>query len=226
MIVYGKQIFFYILEKHNYLINHIYLAKEIDNKSFKNILKLGKKIIKLDSKKAQAMSRGGNHQGFLLDIKPINLSNLNEIKEFNFILVLVNITDIGNIGAIIRTAYALGVEAVIISGLKNLKLEAIARSSSGAIFDIPIVLYRETLSLINELKQSNFYLYGADMGGEDINKIEIVKSKKALFLGSEGEGLSNRVKSKMDKIVAIKMEREFESLNVSVSAGIFCDRMR
>lgn len=225
MIVYGKQIFNYITNNHPNLINEVYLAKEIDKKLFYQISKLNHKIVKLDPKKAQSLSRGGNHQGFLLDIEELKFSNFSDLKKFDFLLVLHSVTDVGNIGAIIRSAYSLGVDGIIISGVNSIKSEGVIRSSSGAAFELPIVLYKNTLDLANELKQVGFYLYGADMGGDDVRDVEIVK-KKALFLGSEGEGLTKRVIEKMDKMVSIKMERDFESLNVSVAAALLCDRIR
>ena len=225
MIVFGKQIFMYILEKYPKLIKNIYLAKEIDKKIFSKIGRLNQKIIKLDFKKAQAMSRGGNHQGFLLEIEPYEFSHFDSLKKQNFLLVLHGITDVGNIGAIVRSAYSLGVDGIIISGIKNIKIDAVARSSSGALFDMPIAMMQNELDTINELKQVGFTLYGADKSGIDIRSTEITL-KKALFMGSEGEGLSNKLLKKMDKLLSIKMEREFESLNVSVATAILCDRMR
>ena len=225
MIVYGKQIFNYIINNHPNLINEIFLAKEIDRKLFLKISKLNHKIIKLDPKKAQSLSRGGNHQGFLLNIEELSFTDFSDLKKFNFLLILHSITDVGNIGAIVRSAYSLGVDGIVISGVNSIKIEGVVRSSSGAIFELPIAFYKNTLNLANELKQVGFYLYGADMSGEDIRDIKIMK-KKALFLGSEGEGLTKRVIEKLDKIVSIKMEREFESLNVSVAAALLCDRIR
>ncbi|HIP60630.1 MAG TPA: 23S rRNA (guanosine(2251)-2'-O)-methyltransferase RlmB, partial [Campylobacterales bacterium] len=113
MIVYGKQIFFYIAEKHPDLIEEIYLAKEVDKKLFSKVNGLGKKIIKLDTMKAQSLARGGNHQGFLLKIKYIEYAEITDLKKEDFLLVLVGLTDVGNIGAIIRSAYALGVKGVV-----------------------------------------------------------------------------------------------------------------
>ena len=171
------------------------------------------------------MARGGNHQGFLLKVKPYEFVDLKDIKKEDFILILWNITDVGNIGAIVRSAYSLGVGGIVISGVGSINLEAVARTSSGALFDMPIVLQKDLLSFLNELKQLGFTTYGADMSGEDIRNIK-VSSKKALVLGSEGEGLSAKVLKSCDKKVKIQMQREFDSLNVSVASAILCDRMR
>lgn len=91
MIVYGKQIFFYILEYHKDCINELYLAKECDKITFSKIAKSGFKIKKLDFKTAQAYAKGGNHQGFLLDIKESSFANLNEIKKMILLLCFMEL---------------------------------------------------------------------------------------------------------------------------------------
>jgi 23S rRNA (guanosine2251-2'-O)-methyltransferase len=225
MIIYGKQIFLYVLERYPDLIEEVYLSKELDKKLFSKIGKLGKPIVKLDAKKAQAMARGGNHQGMFLKIEDIAFTPFSSLKKDDFIIVLHGITDVGNIGAIIRSAYALGVDSIIVSGLKSLPLEALVRTSSGAIFEMPIALFHDTATLINELKQAGFTTYAATMDGEDVRNMTF-EGKKVLVMGSEGEGLPAKIVSKCDKKVAIRMQRAFDSLNVSVAAAILCDRMR
>ncbi len=222
MIVYGKQIVLYVLEKHPDLIEELIFSKEIDSKLFSKFLKLGKKVIRIDNKKAQALSKGGNHQGFFLRLKEFEYSPIKELKDMNFILVLDGLTDVGNIGAITRTAYSLGLDGIIASNVKTLNNSGIIRTSSGAMLDMPFSLYPKTLDLANELIQSGFTLIGATMDGVDLKKYgKITKDDKvALFLGSEGSGISPKVAKKLDLKVSIGMEHEFDSLNVSVAAGI------
>ncbi|PAF47018.1 23S rRNA (guanosine(2251)-2'-O)-methyltransferase RlmB [Helicobacter sp. 12S02232-10] len=224
MIVYGKQIVLHLLERHSDLVEEIYLAKEIDTKTFAFIAKNNRRILRTDLKKAQAMARGGNHQGFLAKIIPPLPISLKEIKKYNKVLVLCGITDVGNIGAIFRTAYCLGVEAVVLGLSENFSYEGVIRASVGAMLDIPFCVCKNILDLINEFKNENIYCYGADIMGEDIKNITI-QDKWALFLGSEGEGLNKKILSKLDKIVSIRMKGDFNSLNVSVAAGILINRM-
>jgi len=224
MIVYGKQIFFYIVEKHPELIEEIYLAKDLDKKLFSKVNNLGQKIIRLDTMKAQALARGGNHQGFLLKIKYIEYAEITDLKKEDFLLVLVGLTDVGNIGAIIRSAYALGVKGVVISGTK-INLEGIVRSSVGTLLDMPVALFSDTATLVNELKQLGFKTYAADMTGEDVRDVTF-SDKKVLLMGSEGTGLPNRIIKACDTKIKIAMDNEFDSLNVSAAAAILCDRMR
>lgn len=222
MIIYGKQIVLYVLENHPNSIEEVMFSKEIDQKVFSKFLKLGKKIIKLDNKKAQGLAHGGNHQGFFLKLKEFEYTPINEMKNNNFIVVLDGLTDVGNIGAITRTAYALGINGVVASGVKSLNESGVIRTSSGAMMDMPFSLYPNSLDLANELKQSGYALIGATMDGTDLKKYGTITKddRVALFLGSEGEGLSRKLISKLDLKVSIGMDNNFDSLNVSVAAGI------
>ncbi len=225
MIVYGKQVVLYIAQKYPDLIEEIYLAKDIDKNIFHKLSRIGKKMIKLDFKKAQSLARGGNHQGFLLKIGEIESASLERLKRESFLLVLVGLSDVGNIGAIIRTAYALGVDGVIVSGVSSFNLEGVIRTSSGAALDMPILHYKDTLSLLNELGQVGFERIAADMSGVDVTQ-EHFQNPKVLLVGSESEGIPAKVLRGCDKIVKIKMQRPFDSLNVSAATAILCDRMR
>lgn len=224
MIIYGKQIFLHILYKMPQIIEKVYLAKECDKKLFSHVKRLNVPILNLDFKKAQALAKGRNHQGFLAQIKPLEFCNFEDIKSAKFIMMLCGVSDVGNIGAICRSAYAFGVDALIISGVKSVSFEDIIRTSSGAALEQAIVLQPDTLGAINELKQSGFYVYCADAKGEDVKKVSI-KEKALLLMGSEGDGISRKIMQKSDKIVKINMVRDFNSLNVSVAAAILCDRM-
>ncbi|MFK5881617.1 MAG: 23S rRNA (guanosine(2251)-2'-O)-methyltransferase RlmB [Sulfurospirillum sp.] len=224
MIIYGKQLFLYILQNYPHKLLKVQLSKKCDQKLFNRIKNVCDDVSLVDNKKAQALSHGGNHQGFIAHITDLDFKEFKEVKNSDFLLILQGITDVGNIGAILRSAYAFGVDAVIISGIKSINLEAIIRTSSGAAFEMPVVMEPNTLDLINELKQTNFKIYGADVNGKDIKDIKFT-SKTALMMGSEGEGIPNKIKSKLDEIVSIKMAREFDSLNVSAATAILCDRI-
>jgi 23S rRNA (guanosine2251-2'-O)-methyltransferase len=224
MIIYGKQVCLYALKSHSNIIKTVYIAKKgiLPQKIYDQYKD---KIKFLENKWAQQMSRGGNHQGILIEIEGFSYSSLETLKQNNFIVVLDKLTDSGNIGAIIRTAFALGVDGVIATGVKSLNLASITRTSSGALLDMPFAIIPNTLDVLNELKQVGFRIYGASMDGIPLDKYQF-ESKKVLILGSEGEGISKRVKDKIDKMVSIEMKRKFDSLNVSVAAGILIERMR
>jgi len=224
MIIYGKQVCLHALIEHESEIKTVYIAKKgiLPQKLYDQYKD---KIKFLEEKWAQSMAKGGNHQGLLLEMNEFRQSDLTTMKKNSFILVLDTLTDTGNIGAIVRTAYALGVDGIIVSGVKHLNFSAIARTSSGALLDMPLVIIPNILDVLNELKQVEFKIYGASMEGVSLQECAF-NEKKVLLMGSEGKGISKRAKSKIDTMVKIEMQREFDSLNVSAAAAIFIDRMR
>ena len=217
MIIYGKRVVEYIIQKHPDIVKEILIAKKLSKNELKKFKKY--KINYIDNKLAQKISHNGNHQGFFakIDFTP---------QEWDIqgdkILVLDNITDMGNLGAITRTAYAIGIDLLIITGIKELKWDRLIRTSAGAAIDMKIINFHNILELINILKTKGYFLIGADLGG----KCKPSKKEKiALILGNEGEGLNKKVKEELNEILTIEMKREFDSLNVSVAAGILIDRI-
>jgi 23S rRNA (guanosine2251-2'-O)-methyltransferase len=225
MIIYGKQPFLYCITNHKERVKRVFLAKEVDKKTFSLIAKAGVKIERLDPMKAQAMAKGGNHQGFLLEVEEYRVCSDRAYVDADFILILSGITDVGNIGSIVRSAYALGVDCIVIHGLKNPNFSTITRSSSGALLDSKIYIKENVLDFVNELKTNDFTIYAATLEGRDVRQVECNK-KKALILGSEGIGLPSRVIKSSHQQVTIQFERVFDSLNVANAAAILLDRMR
>lgn len=225
MLIYGKQPVYYALDRHNDKIQTLYLAKEIDKKEYARLNKMGFALKRIPENAAQAMVRGGNHQGFIAEMEPLESYSNVYLKSCEFVVVLSSITDMGNIGSLVRSAYALGVDAMVISGIRDPNLETIVRTSSGAALDLPILIVHNVHDVMNELKQSGFSLYGAVMDGSDVRNTEF-GGKRALILGNEGEGLSGRVQKGLDHGVTIRMSHDFDSLNVGVAGAILMERMR
>jgi len=224
MIIYGKQLFLHVLKNYPKRLKTVYLAKKCDQKLFSSIANATSTIVRVDNQKAQSLARGGNHQGFIAEIEPLRYSEFSSVKEGKFLVILNELTDVGNIGAIARTAYAFGADGLIVSGIKNVNLESMIRSSSAAIFELPVVLYPNASDMVNELKQVGFTIYGADMDGENVSEVKF-DEKVALVMGSESTGINKKVKSKLDKVISIKMARAFDSLNVSAATAVICDRI-
>jgi len=225
MLIYAKQPIYYLINHHPNKIKTLYLAKELEKKEYSRFMKMGFEVKRIPSDAAGKMCKNATHQGFLAEVEEYKLYDFKTFLDKKFVLVLSGLTDVGNIGAIVRSAYALGVDAIVACGIKKLPLEAILRTSTGALFDMPFSIEVNVHNVMNDLKTSGFTTYGADMGGTDIRDVS-VSPKRALFLGSEGDGLSSRVISKLDKVVSISMSHQFDSLNVSVAGAILMDRMR
>ena len=225
MLIYAKQPVNYVIENYPNKVKTLYLAKELEKKEYSRLMKMGFEVKRIPHEAAQKMCKNANHQGFLAEVDDYELYPFSSFLNKEFILVLSNLTDVGNIGAIVRSAYALGVDGIVVSGIKNLSIEPILRTSTGALFDMPLCVEHNVLNVINDFKTSGFRVYGADMQGKDIRNVKL-EQKRVLVLGSEGEGLTARVVSKLDEAVSIKMSHEFNSLNVSVAGAILMDRMR
>ncbi|WP_459823037.1 23S rRNA (guanosine(2251)-2'-O)-methyltransferase RlmB [Campylobacter concisus] len=223
MIIYGKQLFLHILNKRPQILEEIYLSKECDKKLFSKICGTGKKIIRVDNQKAQSLARGGNHQGFLANVSEFEFSDITELKKLNFIAILYGISDVGNIGAIARSAYALGCEGLVIVA-KSINMQGVLRSSSGAAYEIPIAIFEDGLSLLNELKQFGFKIYATASNGKNVKEMRFA-GKRALVMGSEGEGIPQKALAKCDECIGIKLKEGWDSLNVSAAFAIICDRM-
>ncbi|OUT10582.1 23S rRNA (guanosine(2251)-2'-O)-methyltransferase RlmB [Campylobacter concisus] len=223
MIIYGKQLFLHILNKRPQILEEIYLSKECDKKLFSKICGTGKKIIRVDNQKAQSLARGGNHQGFLANVSEFEFSDIAELKKLNFIAILYGISDVGNIGAIARSAYALGCEGLVIVA-KSINMQGVLRSSSGAAYEIPIAIFEDGLSLLNELKQFGFKIYATASNGKNVKEMKFA-GKRALVMGSEGEGIPQKALAKCDECIGIKLKEGWDSLNVSAAFAIICDRM-
>ena len=223
MIIYGKQVCLHALRRYEAKIETVYVAK-------KGILpqllyeKYQPKIKFLENRWAQAMSKGGNHQGILVEMSEIEPVALEEIKHGDFIIVLDGLTDAGNIGAIVRTAYALGVDGIIATGVKQLNMAAIVRTSSGAMLEMPFLIHSNISDMLNELGQMGFVSYGASMEGDPLEEMTFA-SRRVLILGSEDKGLSKKARSRLDQTLSITMKRTFDSLNVSAAAAIIIHRM-
>jgi len=223
MIIYGKQVCLYALQRYEEKIETVYIAK-------KGILpqplfaQYRSKIKFLENRWAQAMSRGGNHQGILVEMAEIETVSLSQMKQGEFLVLLDGLTDVGNIGAIIRSAYALGVDGVIATGVKQLNLAAVTRTSAGAMLDMPFMFHSNILDLLHELGQQGFISYGASMEGEPLEEIRVAQ-KRLLILGNEERGISKKARSRLDHTLSITMKRPFDSLNVSAAAAILIHRM-
>jgi 23S rRNA (guanosine2251-2'-O)-methyltransferase len=223
MIIYGKQASIYALKHHSEDVEKIYISKKEVLPS-ELLKRFGSRVKITQNRWLQSLTKGGNHQGIAIKMREFAQSTLSQMRDGDFLVVLDGLTDVGNIGSIVRSSYCLGVDGVIACGVNQLNFPAIVRSSSGALLDMPFLVKRNILDILNELKMDGFSLYGASMEGEPIEN-KIFKKRRVLVLGSEDRGISKRAKAKLSETVSIKMQRDFDSLNVSAAAAIIIHRM-
>ncbi|WP_456433093.1 TrmH family RNA methyltransferase [Nitratifractor sp.] len=223
MIVYGKQVCLHVLTRHEGKVRRVYLAKKglLDRDLY---ARYRDRIVPIDNRRAQQLSRGGNHQGILLEIDEYEPADFESLKQGEFLVVLDGLTDAGNIGAIVRTAYALGVDGIVATGVNRLSFPALARTSSGALFEMPVAIRFNILDVLNECAQVGFIRYGATMEGAPVESKHFAR-KRLLVLGSEDKGLGKKTRERLDEAISITMRRPFDSLNVSAAAAIIIHRM-
>lgn len=144
-----------------------------------------------------------------------------ERGESPFIVILDQIQDPQNFGAIIRTAYAAGAHGVIYQDKRAAGITpVVVKSSAGAIEHILLAEVKNINQTIEELKKAGLWIVGADMAGETLYYNADFKGPIGLVIGSEGKGLRRLVKENCDFLVQIPMPGEFSSLNASVAAAI------
>ena len=146
---------------------------------------------------------------------------LKEAKSDQFFLMLDGITDVHNIGAITRTAAAMGVDAIILPKDRTVTITAdVYKTSSGAIESIKIATEVNLVRTVEQLKEAGFWIYGFEEDGkQDLYKADL-KGKVCCIVGGEDTGIRRLLKENCDAILKIPMKGDVQSLNSSVSAGI------
>ena len=138
----------------------------------------------------------------------------------DFVLVLDHLEDPHNFGAIIRTCAAAGINSIIIPKDRSVKVtDVVVKTSVGMIENVKIVMVNNIVNAINKLKDLGYFIYAADMDGENYKTVDYA-GKKVLVVGNEGDGISRLTRENSDVIVSIPINKNVESLNASVAAGI------
>lgn len=173
------------------------------------------------------LSETGKHQGVIAYTAAYEYAEVADIlaaahskKEPPFIVLLDNIEDPHNLGAIIRTANLAGAHGVIIPKNRAAGLTAaVARTSAGALNYTPVAKVTNLGNTIEELKKEGLWFVCADMNGTTMYQLDLT-GPIGLVIGSEGEGVGRLVREKCDFIASIPMKGEIDSLNASVAAGV------
>lgn len=223
MLVYGKNVVNEILN-NNIKVFKVFLDNNFKDEELLNkINKLNLKKFHIDKNKLDKMCNNSSNQGIALDIeeyKYLNMDNVIEDSESNFIVMLDSIEDPHNFGAIIRTCECAGVNYIIIPKNRSVSVNStVYKTSAGALSKIKIVEVTNLNNTISKLKSLGYWIYGADMNGKDYKTIDF-SGKTCLVIGNEGHGLKKLVSDSCDEIVSIPMKGKLNSLNASVAAGI------
>uniref|UniRef100_UPI002F3521CE 23S rRNA (guanosine(2251)-2'-O)-methyltransferase RlmB n=1 Tax=Planktothrix serta TaxID=1678310 RepID=UPI002F3521CE len=174
------------------------------------------------------LTQGANHQGIAAQISPYTYKDLNELIETAkaassqpVIIVADGIQDPHNLGAIIRTAEAIGAQGLIVPQRRAVGITStVMKVAAGSLETFPVARVINLSRALEDLKAAGFWIYGALATAEKTLSTVEFKGAIALVVGSEGEGLSHLIEQNCDVLVSIPLSGETASLNVSVATGM------
>lgn len=181
----------------------------------------------VEKERLSQLSETGRHQGVVAFAAAYEYSEVEDMLklaeekgEDPFIILLDNIEDPHNLGAIIRTANLAGAHGVVIPKRRAVGLTAtVAKTSAGALNYTPVAKVTNIVKTMEELKKKGMWFVCADMGGTTMYDLNL-KGSIGLVIGNEGEGVSRLVRENCDFIASIPMKGDIDSLNASVAAGV------
>ena len=212
-------------------IDKILVAKGEKNGAVVGILAKAREkqilVKEVDRTKLDYVCGNETHQGIVAFAAVREYSTVEEILDYAaergeapFLMVLDEVEDPHNLGAIIRTAECAGVHGVIIPKRRSAGLSyTVGKASAGAVEYMRVARVTNISVLIDELKSKGIWVYGADMNGTDYSECDF-SGACAIVIGNEGKGISRLVREKCDVIVSLPMKGKINSLNASVAAGI------
>lgn len=177
--------------------------------------------------KLQSLSRA-NHQGVLAYTGLITYYQVQEVIDFIFskgeeplLLILENVTDVRNLGAIARSALGLGVHAIIFPKKESAAVNDVAvKISAGALLNIPLCRVDNLVAAVKDIKNNGIRILGLDGKSDTFVEDAETRGPLALVAGSEDEGISNAVVRLCDQLIKLPMNPELESYNVSVATAL------
>lgn len=210
-------------------INSILIASGGHNKQIHEIIELAKErrvpVKEVPSSKLNAVSENRSHQNVIAYVSPVEYYSLEKAlmdnKHSDFIVALDGVTDVHNLGAIMRTVEASGFKYVMIPERRSAQLNStVAKTSAGAIEFVRTIRVSSLGNAIRELKEKGYWVVGADVSGKtDFSKVDY-SGKILLIIGAEDRGISPNILKQCDYNVKIPMHGRINSLNASVSASI------
>lgn len=212
-------------------IDKLFVLKGCQDGPVRTIIREAKKhdtiLDYVERERLDQLSETKKHQGVIAFAAAYEYAQVEDMlraaeekQEDPFLILLDNIEDPHNLGAIIRTANLAGAHGVIIPKRRAAGLTAtVAKASAGALNYTPVAKVTNLSQTIKELKERGIWFVCADMDGETMYRLDL-KGPIGLVVGSEGEGVSRLVKENCDFTASIPMAGEIDSLNASVATGV------
>lgn len=225
MQIYGKNVAIEKLRSNN-KINKIYISNKFNDREILSLIE--KKNINtkvLDNRLLDKMCKG-LHQGIILEVEDVKTYKYEEVipnidKEFPLVVILDHLEDPHNLGAIIRSSEAFGVDAIILPNDRSVQITStVVKTSVGSIEKMKIITVANLNNTIKKLKDDGYWIVGTDMEGTNYTEIDY-NTKIAIVIGNEGKGISRLVGENCDYLAKIPMKGTVNSLNASVACGIF-----
>ena len=213
-------------------INKLWIASGDREGSVSEIAALAKErgivMQYVERAKIESFAGGHRHQGVLAYVAPVPYAELDDILkaaeakgEAPFLVLLDELEDPHNLGALLRTADATGVHGILIPKRRSVSLNAtVAKTSAGAVEYVPVARIGNIAQTLKKLKEKGFCVAGADMDGEKAYYEADLTGPLVLVVGSEGRGMSRLTKEACDFIVSMPMVGRINSLNASVAGSI------
>lgn len=227
-ILFGKNPILEALRSNRRKIHEVLLIEDNEIASLCTSKKIPVK--KTDKNRLDSLCEGASHQGVAAKVEGFPYSSLDEVlTQFSdscFLLVCDSIQDPQNLGAICRSAYCLGVDALILNRDQSAEINAtVSKASAGAVEHLPVVKVTNLSRTLEELKEKGFWSYAADVeekeGKTSLDQIS-PSPKMAVVIGNEGKGIRRLVRESCDVRFSIPMTRSFNSLNAAQAATIIC----
>ena len=213
--VYGKNSFFEALNSKRIVKAYVLSDKDIKDK------RINYEVV--DRKTLDKMSKSGNHQGYLAEVKEFKMSSVEDmLKDKNGLIVMLDgLEDVHNLGAIIRTCDCAGVDGVIYKSHNSVKVnDTVAKVACGALEYVKVAEVTNLTDTLKKLKDKGYWVVGSDGNCDQLYTDIKYDMNTVLVIGSEGKGMSRLVKEQCDYIVKLPMVGHITSLNASVAAGI------
>lgn len=184
------------------------------------------KFLLISNKVVNFISGVSNSQGAFAIAKKPNRLNVKNINNNEVVLALYEVKDPGNIGSIIRCAFAFGVRKIVLYNCCDVYNQKVVRSSMGGLFEVNFVICSNFLPFLKYLKSKNINIF-ASVLHNNAKGVSFLKGKNGvLIIGSEANGLPSSVINECENKVTIKMVKNAESLNVAVACGILLHEMK
>lgn len=222
MLVYGRNVAKEVL-KNPKNVKKVILQENFDDKIINSLIENSKLKVEYVSKSKINDLCDGAHQGIILDITDYQYVKLEDVIKNNpsFIVILDHIEDPHNLGAIIRTSEAAGVDAIIIPKDRQVGVNStVMKTSAGALDNMNVSMVSNLVQTIDKLKEEGFWIVGTAMENSVDYRTIDYSGKIALVIGNEGKGISRLVRESCDFVATIPMYGEINSLNASVASGI------